>query len=1589
MPLLGKKAISQIRPVTDIKPDETIYTIAHTQEQFRSREDFEKRLHMYNERVWTCQCTGHTNLSHEEALNSEKAVHKTLKAQFSPCYEKSVLELVHHSTLSLETLVDQSWLKLQQCLCLNEKASLKIKTTEKCLEGTVVKIDINGVQANPTNNCSSPSSDKENSSEASGDSSKKWVPPKLLPYKYSLKLDDADKVIHDIPAADLTRCDRPPSKELLRLFIRANAIRSGPTQPWVVDDNLVKKYKLPSKFVDFLLSPAKMAENVKLAEEKASAKKRKSVSASADKQNKKAKGLGKKSTLSDKKQKKLNSPSLVKRTSGGGKLPKSLSSPAKRKSNEIIEVYSESSDDEALINLMPLSVLKEGSPKKGIIGGTTPSSSTTSTPRKRGRPRKEKNETTPKKRQSVSSKKEDASPKKRRKTPTKKEEDSSANKRVSPRKRKKTDKNMKQMTLFDLKSQKTPTKNTPDKKKVATPPRTPWVVTRILKAKKDGNKVNFNLLTTKAAKDLTAAQRSRLPEEIKEIVLAKYDKLEEKRKMKKMTPAEKEAYLLKKKEERKKKLADRIKARNVQLRKRYEDQDLELKPIPDPKLVPTPDGLPNELFGEVAMVTEFISCYSGLLMPDEEYPIQSDALVKALASGPEGFAYLSRVLKVLLQTLLQDGIAEYYAELDTPLSDIAVTPFTASELVRLCLRKQDDEAADNDVDNDVDSVEEESEVPEDIIQVLETTELFQLTADQKLKILKGLCQRIMGSYSVQDYMEEKQKEASVLWRQKTAQLKEKNKTKKRGDKKKEVEEKPEEKPEETKATDTELGIAHFYGKKTGGTAESTPEPESNDIADSILAADPADIDLAGVVKRRRVLAARAAAEKAVKEKEDKIRREKEAVEYRKQKEMESFEKSFNEGIALAKLVLRQSPIGTDRNHNRYWVFTNTTPGLFVEKGWVTADITYNYKQGEKSDDENSIISSDDDDEEDNTGKSGSEKIIETTFPHYGQNLWFMYDTVKDFETLIENLHPNGVRENALKNELKKRQADIVRAINSAKRTNNELRESDGNEEMLAGFKKELLDLELRLRNGQLGGVPDLATWEAKLMDSTKIEDLGACLNETQLFTMDKFLKGIFVKKEKKGVKDLGRSDPSDGDVTVKTDEEEKENVDRPQTAVDKWREGLEQSQTLSRLHVLMGIFDSCIKWEKSAENAKCKICRKKGEDNQSLLCDDCNQAFHLYCLRPALPFIPDGEWFCPACRPQTQRRRPVPGTYRDMNGESSEGSEDEELSGSDEEYKEVIQHDENCLVCGGDEGLAFCSECPSAFHLDCHVPPLRHTPRSNWVCSQCKTGVKIKSKRHHIPVPTKKRRKCYDVSSDEADEFETSDEDDDEDASDAEILPTSRRRGKATGTPAMRSVGTTTSDIEKVIIPTKYKTQQKRHESRRSEPTRRADNKKSESRRSEGSAAKAKAEEEEDMYTGYMRPTCKRGPSDLSLCEQILGCLFRHKSSWPFQSPVNKKEVPDYYTIIKKPMDFQTIKNNILCFVYSSPEQFVEDVSLVFRNAAQYNKIDSEVYTCMLDMEECFTELLRKFLPECRYERETTLNGYDHNADASKRPRRI
>lgn len=49
------------------------------------------------------------------------------------------------------------------------------------------------------------------------------------------------------------------------------------------------------------------------------------------------------------------------------------------------------------------------------------------------------------------------------------------------------------------------------------------------------------------------------------------------------------------------------------------------------------------------------------------------------------------------------------------------------------------------------------------------------------------------------------------------------------------------------------------------------------------------------------------------------------------------------------------------------------------------------------------------------------------------------------------------------------------------------------------------------------------------------------------------------------------------------------------------------------------------------------------------------------------------------------------------------------------------------------------------------------------------------------------------------------------------------------------------------------------------------------------------------------------------LLENIMNTKLRAMSeSWPFHKPVNKKNVKDYYTIVKRPMDLETISNRIL-----------------------------------------------------------------------------
>ncbi|XP_035026464.2 bromodomain adjacent to zinc finger domain protein 2B isoform X13 [Hippoglossus stenolepis] len=110
--------------------------------------------------------------------------------------------------------------------------------------------------------------------------------------------------------------------------------------------------------------------------------------------------------------------------------------------------------------------------------------------------------------------------------------------------------------------------------------------------------------------------------------------------------------------------------------------------------------------------------------------------------------------------------------------------------------------------------------------------------------------------------------------------------------------------------------------------------------------------------------------------------------------------------------------------------------------------------------------------------------------------------------------------------------------------------------------------------------------------------------------------------------------------------------------------------------------------------------------------------------------------------------------------------------------------------------------------------------------------------------------------------------------------------------------------------------------------------------------------------------TARDNNRDLGLCRVLLAELERHQDAWPFLTPVNLKSVPGYRKVIKKPMDFSTIREKLVSSQYQNLETFIIDVNLVFDNCEKYNEDNSDIGRAGHNMRKFFekrwTELLKQ-----------------------------
>lgn len=108
--------------------------------------------------------------------------------------------------------------------------------------------------------------------------------------------------------------------------------------------------------------------------------------------------------------------------------------------------------------------------------------------------------------------------------------------------------------------------------------------------------------------------------------------------------------------------------------------------------------------------------------------------------------------------------------------------------------------------------------------------------------------------------------------------------------------------------------------------------------------------------------------------------------------------------------------------------------------------------------------------------------------------------------------------------------------------------------------------------------------------------------------------------------------------------------------------------------------------------------------------------------------------------------------------------------------------------------------------------------------------------------------------------------------------------------------------------------------------------------------------------------------ADMELIKKLAKQLAANRNSWPFKQPVDPADVPNYYKVVKEPMDLQTIENRVAASHYGKLSDFVGDVMRIFENCRYFNQPNTQIMKCAEGLEGFFAQklgLLREKLEIC------------------------
>ncbi|GFT00434.1 bromodomain adjacent to zinc finger domain protein 1A [Nephila pilipes] len=617
--------------------------------------------------------------------------------------------------------------------------------------------------------------------------------------------------------------------------------------------------------------------------------------------------------------------------------------------------------------------------------------------------------------------------------------------------------------------------------------------------------------------------------------------------------------------------------------------------------------------------------------------------------------------------------------------------------------------------------------------------------------------------------------------------------------------------------------------------------------------------------------------------------------------------------------------------------------------------------------------------------------------------WSFYYKEDDVENLISGLNSRGFRERALKEALlneKERIKEMMAKVpySNLNRTfpQPEVRKSQRHQNSQSSsyagmsprqaqeitLRDMILEFEHRIFHGGLGSlkVPDRESWrttieqgayagvkeEADKEDSIDESSDKICQAPIEQVVKELANAMLLISQgiESKYLNPpLGESDESKKarQKALEDPESQQKKKSSPSnkssvSPLERWQESLVQCTSPSQLFVHLGTLERSVAWSRSVLKAHCRICRRRGDAENMLLCDGCNRGHHLYCLKPPLSAIPEGDWFCLSCKPiekpvgpeKKLRKAESDSEEVESDDDSDQSSVEEEEEEEDEEDGESLGDDtvvqESCEACGDVGTLLCCDRCPLMYHAEC--VNLKRIPRGEWMCPKCtKKEEAIKKAQKHPASGS------YGTRSSTL-------------ASDAKKKP-NPLRNKLPSKGIKRKYE---DSFEEEFEPSKKTSRERKSYTTDSEK--------------EDNPFK-KVYRDSAINSARRRSKTGNGNGsdmlDYKACIDLLVELMRHPSSWPFLVPVSKKDAPDYHQIIKRPMDFGTIRSKLNYMNYKNNEDFIRDIFLVLQNCEWFNPKSSPEYKAA----QVINKEVKRLIQEYQICNPQTLNSLIPNVNES------